>query len=500
MNTSGLDPLYEKKRKLMYELPHLYSFKFYKWAREFFESRRRINLLVAANQISKSSTQIRKCIHWATCPPLWPELWRLQPRQFWYLYPTYDVSDLEVHKKWVPEFMPRGDMKESPQYGWKLNKKDGHVHSIDFNTGVSIIFKTYAQNVHNLQSGTVSAIFGDEELPVDYFDELMLRLAATDGYFHLVFTATRGQEFWRRAMECIGRPEEVLKRAWKRQVSMYDCLVYEDGTETPWSVSKIEEIEESCKSEAEVNRRVKGKFVKDEGLQFPTFVRSQNVIEATQIDPDWLIYSGVDLGSGGTKGHPAAITFVAVKPDFTKGIVFRGWRGDGLVTTSSDILMKYRRLRGDLKPILEQYDWHNKDFETYALRIGETFTKADKTRDFGIDLINDLFKNGMLLLFDIPELYPLMVELETLEIGKDKSKARDDFIDSMRYAVARVPWDFSKVTKPIPDPKSRREIEQENYFAMTETQRRRRWVMEKGEIDEWDLTREIEEYNEFLLQ
>ena len=66
---------------------------------------------------------------------------------------------------------------------------------------ITIYFKTYSQNVTDLQAGTVSFIFCDEELPISLFPELSARLIATDGYFSMVFTATLGQEYWRLTME-----------------------------------------------------------------------------------------------------------------------------------------------------------------------------------------------------------------------------------------------------------------------------------------------------------
>ena len=75
--------LLEEKVRRQEDLPFLYGWKWYLWGRKFFESKNRINLLCAANQISKSSTQIRKIIHWATCKELWPELWSRPPKQFW---------------------------------------------------------------------------------------------------------------------------------------------------------------------------------------------------------------------------------------------------------------------------------------------------------------------------------------------------------------------------------------------------------------------------------
>jgi phage terminase large subunit-like protein len=97
----------------------------------------------------------------------------------------------------VELFLPRGKFKDDPVYGWKEEKKQGDIVAIHFNSGVHIFFKTYSQNAEDLQSGTCDAIFCDEELPEELY-ELIARLNATDGYIHMVFTATLGQDFWRR--------------------------------------------------------------------------------------------------------------------------------------------------------------------------------------------------------------------------------------------------------------------------------------------------------------
>ena len=49
--------LREERMGYMRGLPHLHGWKWYKWAREFFESTNRQNFLCAANQISKSLTE-----------------------------------------------------------------------------------------------------------------------------------------------------------------------------------------------------------------------------------------------------------------------------------------------------------------------------------------------------------------------------------------------------------------------------------------------------------
>lgn len=443
------------------ELPHLYSWKWYSWAWQFFQSTNRFNFLCAANQISKSSTQIRKAIYWATNNDLWPKLWpnHKQPTQFLYLYPSKPVATTEFYEKWVPEFLPRGKMKSDPIFGWKEETKNKEIWAVHFNSGISIYFKTYAQDTQDLQTSTIFAIFADEEMPVQHYQELRSRLIATNGYFHMVFTATIGQEEWRRTIEPRNEAEELHRGALKIQVSMYDCLKYKDGSPSHWTRERIREIEKACASEAEVQKRVYGKFVVAEGLKFPSFDRELNIVSKQIIPEEWSIYTGVDIGTGGEKNHPAAITMIAVKPDFKFAIVFKGWRGDGVVTTASDILEKHTELctyclptsGGDLikkqyMPVIQSYDWHSRDFFEIASRAGVGFTAADKNRERGENLLNTLFKLKMLAIMDgDEELAKLTLELSSLQSGTPKTRAHDDFIDSLRYCAAAIPWDFDGV-------------------------------------------------------
>ena len=193
----------EARKKL---LPHIYGYKWYSWAWDFVQSRNKVTLLTAANQISKSSTQIRKLILWCTEKEKWEELWPTERWDlkegpvFWYLMPDANLMTTEFNDKWIPEFLPRGVMKDDPVFGWNVEyDQRKKVNCIRFNTGAKVYFKTYMQDVHSLQGSTVHAIFCDEELPYTLYSELYFRLNSTNGYFHMVFTATRSQEFWREA-------------------------------------------------------------------------------------------------------------------------------------------------------------------------------------------------------------------------------------------------------------------------------------------------------------
>jgi phage terminase large subunit-like protein len=438
----------EAKLDLQQNLPHLYGWKWYKWARAFFESTNRYNFLVAANQISKSSTQIRKCIHWATEPEVW-KIWPTRPSQFWYFYPSYSVITSEIDEKWIKEFLPRGKYKDDPKYGWEYVKKPTlGLYCLKFKSGVTVYFKSYEQSTTNLQTSSVHAMFVDEELPEELFSELNARIssASIQGHFHMVFTATLGQSFWRETMEEKGDAER-FKKAFKLNVSMYDCLEYDDGSKSLWTKKIINDIKASCKSEAEIQRRVYGRFVVDDDLKYQEFVRARHLIKAHPLPKSWLIFVGVDLGSGGTRNHPAAITFIGVRPDFKEARVFLGWRGDNISTTAGDVLQQFQRMKARMKPVAQYYDWAAKDFHTMASRVGEPFQAAEKGHELGEQVLNVLFKNDMLKIYDTPELRKLANEFEIVRRSQDKTKAKDDFIDSLRYAVTKIPWDFTDLSR-----------------------------------------------------
>lgn len=440
----------ERQAYLVEGLPHLFGRKLYKWASAYIESSNRMNLMCAANQISKSSTNIRKCIKWATSPELWPKLWPSTPKQFWYMYPSQVVASQEFAEKWVKEWLPRGDFKDHPVYGWVADIQQKKIVAIRFNSGVTVYFRSYEMKPVNLQTSSVHAIFADEEMPEHLYSEIIVRTSGADilGHFHMVFTATLGQEFWRQAIEGQAS-EERFPDAFKQQISMYDCQKYMDGSPGPWTTELIEAQKRRCKSQAEIDRRIYGKFVLDEGLKYPAY-SGKNYVEPYEIPHDWLRFSGVDVGSGGKSGHPAAIVFVAVRPDFKKGVAYMGWRGDGIDTTAGDILQHYRIMRGKVQMTRQFYDWQSKDFWNIATRIGEAFEPAEKSHAIGEQMLNVLFKNRMLDIFVSPELRKLHGELKSLKQGEAKTKSKDDLIDALRYAITKIPWDFSCLDEVVP--------------------------------------------------
>lgn len=483
--------LEEERDKLIAGLPFIYAYPWYRWAFEFFESTNKLNFLCAANQISKSSTQIRKCIDWATNTKKWPSLWRKRPRQFWYFYPSKDLLAIEFETKWK-EFLPANEYKDHPVYGWKEVWKDKSLFALYFNTGLNVYFKTYAQDVMTMQAGSVDAIFADEEMPIELKDELMMRISATDGYFHMVFTATLGQEYWRKVIEPKDEKEEIYKGAWKKQVSLYDCLTYMDGTPSPWTPDRIQKQISLCSTKAEEQKRIWGKFVVVGGLKYESFDRVKNVKPNHPLPKSWHIYGGADYGSGGKDGHPSACMFVAVDPTYREARVFKGWRGDEIQTTAGDVVKKFLELQGKMVLTGRYYDPACKDFDTISTSMHEPFEKAEKSHEIGENILNTLFKHQMLAIYDgDAELEKLVGELTTLKNSTPKTKAKDDAIDALRYAVSQIPWDFTFITGvALPD------IEPE-YKVLTEEEERRRGTERETDEDraERQMQVEFDEWN-----
>jgi len=484
------------------DLPHLYGWKWYQWAWNFYESRNRMNLLTAGNQCSKSSTMIRKNIEWACNRRLWPKLWRRPPKMFWYFYPSLEVATIEFEKKWVPEFMPKGNMKHHEWYGWEAEYSGGELQGIHFKSGVTLYFKTYGQRQINLQTASVDMASTDEELPEPYVDEILARLAATEGYFNAVFTATIGQQLWYRAMECIGTPDETFKSAMKQTVSLYDCQVYMDGTPGFWTLERIKEREGMCSSQAEIQKRIHGRFVKDGGRKYQSFNPERLHLDPEPVPSTWRYYAGVDIGSGGGPTRSAgAICVLAVNAEMTKGRVVKTWRGDYEETTAADILRKYREMVKGLPITQACYDYQSREFGLVAARSGESFVQADKARDSGDQIVNTLFAAGALTLDRAYESQKLIVELMSLPDGPKKSRSyRDDLCDALRYAAKLVPWDFAAIA-PNSGLGEPAEGDKDDYRPMTAKEyeaweiRQRRGEMETPKDDLDEFYQEIEEWN-----
>ena len=410
----------------------------YNWQEDAIKSTARMNFLTASNQSGKSVALIIRCLRWAYFKHLWGKLWDHEPKLFVYLYPDKDTATREFRSKWL-KYLPSKELKKDPVWGYQEYFDDkGKIHSIKFNSGIWLYFWSYQQSETHQQASTVDAAFADEELPESHFSELQMRVK--NGYFHNFFTATLGQLYLFQTMECVGQTDEKFPFAWKRQISMFDCLVYSDGRKSLHITEEsIKETIQSLPNENEVLKRVYGRFVSADGVRFSSFTYKLNVVEPHYVPKTWYIYVGVDYGSGG-HNHPSAFVFVAVDPSFVKARVIKSWRGDKEVTTQGDVINKYKEMAKGFNIMQVKYDYSAADLGILAERLGLPFTRANKSHD-GIATINTLLKNLQLKVFS--DQVEVIEELQTVQ--NKRNAGSDDVSDALRYAIADVPFVINTV-------------------------------------------------------
>lgn len=458
-NINNTKPKFSEAEVAAYkdQLPHLYGFKFFKWSREFWESTNRYTFLTCSNQSGKSIISIRKNVRIATDTKLWLKCFKdmsgkpIKPGYGLYFYPTLKLATMEFRNKWVTQVLPRGEMKKHPIYGWQAEYKDGEIYCIHFNIGTKIYFLSYSIQVSALQAMSPHWVSADEEMPQGLWGEISARLMATKGLFSLVCTPTLGEELWRGVFELNKMPNATVIKA-----TMYDTVTFEDGSPGLRSVAEIEDFKAKLPTTRDIDIRVYGKFAKAEGLVYPTFDAHKLLVPPLPEALTWPVYVAVDVGSGG-QAHPAAITFIAVRPDMREARVVRTWRGDRTTnTTSVDILRKYQHLKVGLNIAQAYYDYQSSEFGLQAQAAGEPFLRAEKSHELGEDKLNTMFKHALLLIEadesdesinpDGKYHYQTLIdELQTLKVGIRKTKAIDDQIDSLRYAAVKIPIDTSHI-------------------------------------------------------
>lgn len=496
-------------KKLKEQLPHKYK-ALYTWQREFVDSINKINLCTAANQTGKSTWMIIRALHHAYERDLWPKLWPemlregKEPTMFFYLYEDKGMIMREFENKWIKEWLPRGEARYKGKYRWSYKIKDKCVDYIEFGeTGVRMYFLSYGQGVQAMMASTAYEIFVDEELPFELYDELSARLRIPRGYFNAGFTAVRGQEQWRKAMEERGE-EEYFKTAFKNQITVWDCKVKEDGTPGLYDDELIALAKAQCSTHAEEMRRLHGRFVKSEGLMVPQFDVKRHFVQGHKLNPkSWNLWGAIDPGSGG-HAHPAGIVIMAINDNFTKGRVIKCWRGDNENTTNTQILQQYQDMTKGLKIVGTVYDKQSRDLFLQAVALDVALIPANKAREEGFGTLNSLLKHDMLKIYHISEgdhTHKLKNELCSYSVNHSKSKAScpDNLIDPLRYLCLQIPWNFDEViqynlTSPINKKEKRFTCERDKMIEAQENGRLQEYLQSSteqedllsSELTEWD--------------
>ena len=440
----------------------------YSWQEDFLFDVNRSKILCGGNQSGKTTIELILG-EMILADPLFQRYHfgeKLVDARGFYLYPNTETVLESFEDKWLP-LLPQGkykDPKVNPLTGWELEKEKRVPKRLYFANGSRMSFKTYTQKPEHLQSGTLYFVGCDEELPPVIFDELSRRRSATEGFMTMAFTATIGYEEYYRAMERIGKKDEYLPEFWKRCVSLYECVEHTDGTPGKWNLAKIEETKKKCSNEREIEKRVYGRCIKEDGLLINGFEKRMINKIVESVPNDWVYQVGIDYGRGGDGRSKSAIVIVARNKECTKARVVRSWIGDYKETVPTDVVEEYismiKKLKIDESRVAGVfYDAANPEIEIAARRkFGLTFYPAVKKRNEGWSTISDLFFNDVLTIDESDDdaegadnanrklIYQIITTSDKVEQSLAiKRKFPTDLIDALRYCLYPYPsWNYKK--------------------------------------------------------
>ena len=113
-------------------------------------------------------------------------------------------------------------------------------------------------------------------------------------------------------------------------------------------------------------------------------------------------------------------------------------------------------------------------------------------------MLNTLFKNRILDIFNDPELSKLVDELCNLHADTPKKDAIDDFIDGMRYATTRIPWDWTAVGENLDEKATLlvNKVKEEHERNKGELVRRREMMLPPN-VDQDSIENELDYWGSF---
>lgn len=449
------------KDDLIRFFPHRYSYKYYPWQRKYFESDDEMIIILGGNQMGKSTIAISKTAELGTnkhrWKKAWPETHNTVNKTFYYFYPTKKVIRREFDIKWKP-LLCHEDVRDNPITGWDYkNDDDGKtVEYLGFKTNVRVYYIPYTAERATVEGTTVHYICCDEEMPFGLFSTLRSRRRATKGLINFVFTiGEKPQEEWRRVLKPRFKEEELLADVkYKKRVTAWECMFYEDGTPSKWTPEYIKKEEALCVSEAEKLNKLYGDYVIYEGVVFKHFSRDKNVIDPVKIPDDWIRYAGIDYGAGGT-AHPSAICLFAVKPDFSECYLYDAWKGDGEETTPTDVIDKFEEMADGHTFAHITYDSAAKPLKTVGARRGLSMRPSVKDTEGRFQTLDNLFALNMCKIFDYKTFEPRWVGTHKAAVefssitedmlglsARNKRKKNDDLSDAATYCVFTIPFNF----------------------------------------------------------
>jgi phage terminase large subunit-like protein len=186
-------------------------------------------------------------------------------------------------------------------------------------------YKFASKEREKIQGPTLDGVWGDEEMPVDFYTESLTRLNLRRGLFLMTFTPLRGMT---QLVKQFLQPEEEDRGTHLRTVvrmTLDDATFYDED-------AKADVIAQYTHAEAEA--RVRGLPAIGQGLIWP-FSRDTYYMNAFEIPTHFFRIKGMDFGIG----HPTAAIWLAWNADTDHYFVYHEYKkADALISTHASAL------------------------------------------------------------------------------------------------------------------------------------------------------------------
>ena len=262
---------------------------------QFQRDQHRLRFMFGGNRTGKSEIGGVEALRFATGKhPFRPGL---RPTSGWVISPSFEVQRESAQDK-VLRYLPttgwQGDGKPRIIY---RDRARGYIDRIELPTkpAVTITFKSVEQGRESFQGASVSWVWVDEEMPIDIYKELLMRIMDVQGNLFGTMTPLIGDLY---SLIVDGElAEDPELKFWHMT---WDDNPYLDEDEKKRLYAALTEEEQEA--------RVYGRFVPREGLVFRRFMDSVHVIDSFELEPTYRTVLGLDYGIR----SPVAGVFVAL--------------------------------------------------------------------------------------------------------------------------------------------------------------------------------------------
>lgn len=404
-------------------------------------------LLMAGNQTGKTYSAAMAVAYHLTgrYPDWWPGRRFNKPTQWWAFGVTGEQTRdnaqrllLGTGRDWGTGTIPADALIGLPIFarGSVADLVD-YVSVKNVSGGTSILwFKFASKEREKVQGPTLDGVWGDEEMPIDFYLESLTRLNLRRGLFLMTFTPLKGMT---TLVKKFLQPDEDDGGQELRKVvrmTLDDATFYDED-------ARNDVISQYSNAEAEA--RIRGLPAIGQGLVWP-FSRDTYYMNPIEIPNHWFRLKGMDFGIG----HPTAVVWMAWDADTDHYYVYHEYKkADALISTHASAINSV----DDWVPVAWPHDMEDRNprsGDTYALEYEEEGVEmlefsaryddekgGGQPREPAILKIHKAIEDGRFHIFrncvKLPE------EMDTYHRKDGKIvMINDDLCSAMRYAFMMI--------------------------------------------------------------